>query len=144
LVMSDNNDIVKVGLGVIIEKDGKILIGKRIGSHAPYYSIPGGHLEPGETFEQGAMREIKEETNLDINDPQVIAVTNNLETFEKEKIHYISVILLVKDFNGVPKVMEPDKNESWQWIDPQALPEPHFDGSQYGVNCYLNKKFYCQ
>ena len=48
----------KVGLGVIIvNKDGNILIGKRKGSHAQKYSIPGGHLEIGETFEQGTIRE---------------------------------------------------------------------------------------
>ena len=43
----------KVGVGVIIQNaDGKILIGKRKGSHAPFYSIPGGHLENGESFEE--------------------------------------------------------------------------------------------
>ena len=57
----------RVGLGIIIvNKEGNILIGKRKGSHAQKYSIPGGHLDLGETFEQGAIREIKEETNLDI------------------------------------------------------------------------------
>ncbi len=51
----------KVGIGVIIiRNDGKILIGKRKGSHAPYWSIPGGHLDLGESFEQAAIREIYE------------------------------------------------------------------------------------
>jgi len=142
--MKDNNDIVKVGIGIIIEKNGQILIGKRLGKHAPYYSIPGGHLEPGETFEEGAIREIKEETDLDIINPKVIAITNNLDTYKEESKHYVSVILLAKNFNGQLKVMEPDKNESWQWVDPHDLPEPHFDGSRYGVKCYLHNKFYCQ
>ena len=42
------------------------MVGKRKGSHAQKYSIPGGSLGLGETFEKGAIREIKEETNLDI------------------------------------------------------------------------------
>ncbi|MDP2684597.1 MAG: NUDIX domain-containing protein [bacterium] len=140
--MSTNNGIVKVGLGVIIENNDQILIGKRVGQHAPYYSIPGGTLEPGETFEQGAIREIKEETNLDIVDPEVIAVTNNLETFKKESVHYISIILLVKSFKGELKIMEPDKITKWQWVDPKNLSQPHFDGSSQGVQCYLDKVFY--
>lgn len=140
--MSTNNGIVKVGLGIIIEKNGKILIGQRVGQHAPYYSIPGGSLEPGETFEQGAIREIKEETNLDIVDPEVIAITNNLETFKKESVHYISIILLVKSFSGELKIMEADKITEWQWIDPNNLPQPHFDGSEMGIKCYLDKVFY--
>ena len=55
----------RVGLGIIIvNKDGDILIGKRKGRHAQKFSIPGGHLEMGETFEQGAIREIKEEKGV--------------------------------------------------------------------------------
>lgn len=46
-------DRPKIGVGVIIQNsDDKILIGKRKGSHAPLFSIPGGHLENGETFEE--------------------------------------------------------------------------------------------
>ncbi|HEY3403818.1 MAG TPA: NUDIX domain-containing protein [Ohtaekwangia sp.] len=82
-----------VGVGVIIENnEGKILIGKRKGSHSPFYSIPGGHLESGETFEEAAIKEIEEETGLTIYAPEVIAVTNNLRTYAIEKRHYISVI----------------------------------------------------
>ena len=133
----------KVGLGIIIvNKDGNILIGKRKGSHAKKYSIPGGHLATGETFEQGAIREIKEETDLDILEPKVIAVTNNLETYKEEGKHYISVILLATKYSGELKNMEPEKCENWNWINPKKLPQPHFDASILGVKCYLNKNFY--
>ena len=140
--MTNQNNIAKVGLGVIIIKNNKILVGKRTGSHAQKYSIPGGHLEVGETFEEAAIREIKEETNLDIEDPQVIAITNNLETYRQENVHYISIILLVKEFSGELKIMEPDSCEEWLWVDPHNLPEPHFDASQRGVECYLENLFY--
>ena len=59
-----------VGIGIIIVNEhNQILIGKRKNSHAPYYSIPGGHMEVGETFRQCAIREVKEETNLTIYNP---------------------------------------------------------------------------
>ncbi len=133
----------KVGLGIIIvNKDGNILIGKRKGSHAQKYSIPGGHLDLGETFEQGAIREIKEETDLDILEPKVIAITNNLETFKEEGKHYISIILLVTKYSGELKNMEPEKCEGWNWVNPKELPHPHFDASTLGVKCYLNGSFY--
>ena len=52
---SMNHPRPKVGVGVIIVNDaGKILVGKRKGSFAEFYSIPGGHLEMGETFEEAA------------------------------------------------------------------------------------------
>ena len=140
--MPDTN-IPKVGLGVIIlNKDGKILVGKRKGSHAQKYSIPGGHLELGETFEAGTIRELKEETDLTIEDPVVIAVTNNLETFREEGKHYISVVLLVTHYSGELKNREPEKCEGFSWVDPHELPEPHFDASRLAVECYLKKSVY--
>jgi len=136
-------DIPKVGLGVIIvNPDGKVLVGKRIGSHAQKYSIPGGHLDLGETFEAGAIREIKEETNLSIEDPKVIAVTNNLETYQEEGKHYISVVLLVKKYSGELINTEPNKCEGWAWVDPRNLPQPHFDASRLAIECYLRQSFY--
>lgn len=133
----------RVGLGIIIvNKDGNILIGKRKGSHAQKYSIPGGHLDLGETFEQGAIREIKEETDLNILEPKVIAITNNLETYKEEGKHYISVVLLVTKYSGELKNMEPGKCESWNWVNPKDLPQPHFDASSLSVKCYLKGSFY--
>ncbi|MGL4775402.1 MAG: nucleotide triphosphate diphosphatase NUDT15, partial [Aeromonas veronii] len=57
----------RVGVGVILTNaQGQVLLGKRKGSHAPYWSIPGGHLELGESFESAAIREVAEETGLEI------------------------------------------------------------------------------
>jgi 8-oxo-dGTP diphosphatase len=139
----ERNNMPMVGLGVIIiNEKGQILIGKRKGTHAPYYSIPGGKLETGETFEMGAIREVKEETGLEIRDPKVIAVTNNLETYHEEGIHFISITLLVTDYSGQVKVMEPVKCEEWLWADPENLPSPHFEASSMAITCYLEKRFY--
>jgi len=133
----------KVGLGIIIVNgNGEILIGKRKGSLAQKYSIPGGHLDLGETFEDGAIREIKEETNLNIKQLHVIAITNNLETYREEGKHYVSIVLLVDKYEGDLKLMEPDKCEAWLWVDPKNLPEPHFDASKLGIQCYLKHSFY--
>ncbi|MBU4314977.1 NUDIX domain-containing protein [Patescibacteria group bacterium] len=141
--MRSQNVQPKVGIGVVlVNPDGKVLVGKRKNSHAPYYSIPGGHLECGETFEQCAIREIKEETDIDVLDPKVIAVTNNLETYKQEGKHYISIILLVENVIDTPKLMEPEKCDGWLWVDPNNLPMPHFDASKQGIECYLQKVMY--
>ena len=140
-----------VGLGIIIENGaGEILVAKRAGSHARKYSIPGGGLELGETFEAGAVREVEEEHGITIIDPEVIAVTNNLETYwetyretqGRRGIHVASVILVAKSFEGVPRIMEPDKCEEILWANPQQLPQPHFEASRLGVECYLSGDVY--
>jgi 8-oxo-dGTP diphosphatase len=52
---------------VLVEKDGKYLLAERNKENAKgFWIIPGGGVEFGETTEQAAVREIKEETNLDV------------------------------------------------------------------------------
>lgn len=133
------------GVGVIIqnEKD-EILIGKRRGSHSPYYSIPGGHLENRETFVEAAIKEVLEETGLLIKNPIVICVTNNLKTFKEAKKHYVSINLFVDEFEGQCEVKEPNKCEGWIWCQPDSIPQPHFDACEYAINCFVQDKFYLQ
>ena len=51
------NKQVRVGVGVVIMRNGKILLGERIGSHgANTWATPGGHLEVGESIEACAAR----------------------------------------------------------------------------------------
>jgi ADP-ribose pyrophosphatase YjhB (NUDIX family) len=79
-----------VGVGVIVLRDGLVLLGQRIGSHgAGTWALPGGHLEFGETVEQCAAREVLEETGLDI---EVVArgpYTNDM--FPEEGKHYVTL-----------------------------------------------------
>ncbi|MGL5775257.1 MAG: nucleotide triphosphate diphosphatase NUDT15, partial [Aeromonas veronii] len=132
----------RAGVGVILTNaQGQVLLGKRKGSHAPYWSIPGGHLELGESFESAAIREVAEETGLEIHGPEVVAVTNNLETRRESGLHYISVILHARA-EGVPQLLEPEKCEGWVWCDPRALPEPHFDASRQSIACWLAGRCY--
>ncbi len=57
----------KVGVAAIIIRDGKVLVGRRVGAHGHgTWSFPGGHLEFGEEAEQGIAREVKEETGMDV------------------------------------------------------------------------------
>ncbi len=132
----------KIGIGIIIENEkGELLVGKRKGRF-PYYSIPGGHLEMGETFEEAAIKEVLEETGLVIHEPTVYSVTNNLASFQLTGMHYISVNLYAKSYEGEVQNREPDKCEGWQWLSPNEIPEPHFDASAFAIECYLKENFY--
>jgi len=56
-----------VGVGVIIVKDNKVLLGKRKNAHGEGdWAFPGGHLEMNETWEDCVKREVMEETGIEI------------------------------------------------------------------------------
>ena len=116
----------KVGIGVIILKEKKVLLGKRRNSHgAGTWSFPGGNLEYFESFRRCGLREILEETGLDVRliDEDSIATTNDL--FEEGE-HYITLFLRAAHLQGEPRVMEPDKCERWGWYSWNKFPKPLF------------------
>lgn len=115
----------KVGVGVCIIKNGKVLLGQRFGAHGEgSWSFPGGHLEFGESWEDCAKREVYEETGLKISDPKFITCTNDV--FVSENKHYVTVYMKAVLEKGEPKVLEPDRMVKWEWFDWDNLPEPHF------------------
>lgn len=114
-----------VGVGVFIWKDGKFLMGRRIGKHGKdTWSIPGGYLEYGETFEAAAIRECLEETGLHITNVRFMTATNNL--FPNEKKHTITIFLRAAVLSGEPQVTEPDKYVDLGWFTRDSMPQPLF------------------
>lgn len=115
----------KVGVGVIIRKGDKILFGKRKNSHGDgTWAFPGGHLEFGESIEECAKREVKEETGLILDSFKKVFFTNDI--FAKENKHYVTLFVLADWVEGEPEVREPEKCEKWEWFDWSNLPQPLF------------------
>ena len=125
--MSDEK-VVKVGLGLyILNEKHQILLGLRKSAHGNgTWCPPGGHMEYGESFEEGAVREAREETGLVIAPQDVVlaAVTNDF--FEESGKHYVTLNMITHCFSGEPKIMEPDKCAEWRWFDENNLPANMF------------------
>lgn len=114
-----------VGIGVIIEKQDEILLGKRTGSHGENtWSFPGGHLEFGESFFDCAKREVFEETGLIVQDMKKGIYTNDI--FEEENLHYITIYVHAKYMEGQPQRKEPHKCLEWKWFKKDNLPKNLF------------------
>lgn len=130
----------KIGIGVMIFKDGKLLLGKRKGSHgAGEYSFPGGHLEYMEGFEECAKREVLEEAGIKIKNVR-FQVLGNIKDYAPK--HYVQIGLIADWESGEPKVLEPDKCENWEWYDIDNLPEPIFIPVKYIIESYKTGQNY--
>lgn len=115
----------KVGVAVIVVKDSKILLGRRVNSHGSgTWQFPGGHLEFEESIEDCAKRELFEETNLKIRNIRFGPYTNDI--FNEEQKHYITLFVVAEYDSGVLSVKEPKKCEKWEWFSWSQLPEPKF------------------
>jgi 8-oxo-dGTP diphosphatase len=127
---------LKLGVGVLIERNGKILLGKRCEGWAKgTWTLIGGKLKPNEGYVEGAKREAKEETGLEINDLEVI--TKNEDDIDG--VTYITFGLKPKTVKGEPRVMEPDEIKRWEWFDPKKLPEPMYLPSKKMIEQYYSE-----
>lgn len=114
-----------VGIGVLVHKDGLYLMGRRIGSHGRgTWSVPGGYLEFGESWEDCAAREVLEECGVGIKNTRFLAVVNNV--FRDEGHHSITIFMKSEWQSGEPKTIEQDKFVDVSWFSFDNLPEPLF------------------
>jgi len=138
-----------MGFGVMILKEGKILLGKRhddpekassLMHGEGTWTMPGGKLHFGEQFEEACAREALEETSIKINpsDLTLISVSNDIVP----TAHFLTLGFLCEKFSGEPKVMEPDEITDWQWFFLDKLPEKVFPPSQKVLDNYFAKRIY--
>ena len=120
---------ITVGIGIIVQdKQGRVLLGRHTTEYQQkkdkfydnwQWSTPGGKIDPGETFEDCAIRETKEETNLDIKNPRILTIRNH----KSKTGTWTGVIMHTTQYSGTPKTMEPDKHAEWRWFKLDELPD---------------------
>ncbi len=140
---------VGAGVGVIIIKNGKVLLGHRnidpakadsALNGAGTWTLPGGKLDFGESFEAGAAREVLEETGIVLKKAKVICVNNDMVP----TAHFVTLGVLVEEWEGQPQIREPDEITEWRWFDLNNLPKPMFPPSGKILENYRQEKFYIQ
>ena len=113
-----NRPGVGIGIFAVNNAKTKILIGKRI--KEKLWGLPGGKLEHGEEFIESSIREMKEETNIEIKDESKWSVICSFNCVEKEKhYHWFDIyvrVFLNEDEEAQLFNNEPDKCEKWEWF----------------------------
>lgn len=107
--------IPRIGIGVFVKNEDKVLLQKRCGAHGSgTWSLPGGHLEFNETIVDGAKREAMEEFGIEIENVKVLGITEDI-MLEEQK-HYITIFVDSDLANGEAKIMEPEKTTEMVWV----------------------------
>ncbi|MEZ4807813.1 MAG: NUDIX hydrolase [Flavobacteriales bacterium] len=109
---------------LIPNKNGQILVIRR--GHDPFkgqWCLPGGMVDPGETVGTAGIREVKEETGLDVTIERVVGIYSAPD--RDPRGHYVSITLRAHPVDQVPEVTE--EALQWEWVDPAGSREMAFD-----------------
>ncbi len=94
----------KVVVSGLIERDGKVLLVKEILENGEHWIVPGGKVEFGESLVDAVKREIKEETNLDIEVLRLFDFKEHVNL--KYDYHTVIFFFLAKPLNESIKLPE--------------------------------------
>ena len=126
----------RVGTGVWIRKDGKVLLGERTGKYGTgTWTPPGGHIDMFETMRDCAIRETTEEAGIEIENVRLIATLDNI--WDEMKTHYVTAYFVADWKSGEP-IPRPGEIARWEWFEWNNLPTPLFRPAQIYVDTASN------
>lgn len=116
--------LMTVGCGIILEKDGHILLQHR--KDRDVWGIPGGVMEPGETFEETARRESLEETGLTVGAMKLFGLYSGSEGFAEyqngDQIFSVQIVFYSTDFFG-ELLHETEESHEHRFFSKDTLPK---------------------
>jgi len=140
-------NVARVGVGIILLKNNKVLLGKRNSDPKKAsselhgegtWTLPGGKINFGEKIINCTKRETLEETGIKIKGTRLVSVTDEIVY----DAHFVSLVFLCDDFENEPKIMEPEKITEWKWFPIERLPEPMYIPSKNAINNFKEGKIY--
>ena len=90
-------ETVELTVLCLIEDGNRILLQNRVKKDWQGYALPGGHVEPGESFVDAVIREMKEETGLTIEKPQLCGIK---EWVNEDGTRYVVFLFKTDRFSG--------------------------------------------
>lgn len=117
------SDGPRVGCGVAVLRDGKLLLVRRVRApEAGCWSLPGGKVDLWEGTEAAARREVAEELGIGLGALDLLCVVDLVA--REDGGHWVSPVYLAAAFEGEPARLEPEKHSDLGWFALDALPSP--------------------
>ncbi len=101
--MAEMENAIFTNMCMVYDGAGNILVQNRRNPNWPGITFPGGHVEHGESFSGSVIREVKEETGLDIQRP-VLCGVKQFQT--KEDARYVVLFYKTDRFSGMLRSSE--------------------------------------
>lgn len=119
-------------------KNNKILLSRRFntGWMDGKYSLISGHIDGEETVFKAMVREAFEESGLKINPKDLIPAT---VIHRKSDVEYIDFFFVVKKWQGIPTIKEPNKCDDLSWYSLDQLPNNLLSFIKEALDNYQNK-----
>ncbi len=114
--MEQRTEKVELTVLCLIQDGKRVLLQNRIKEDWKGYTLPGGHVESGESFVDAVKREMREETGLDIINPKLVGI----KQFPIDGGRYIVLLFKVVEFTG--EVISSEEGQM-EWIDRSRLSE---------------------
>ena len=109
---------IKATVGALIESDGKLLLEKR--NHDPFtgfWCIPGGHIDYGESVEKALIREVREETGLQVINYSFFDYYT--EFYDELNWHAVALIFVVYTTGSLK--IQPEEVQELRWFTRQEF-----------------------
>lgn len=112
---------IPVGVHVLVERAGRILLMRRAGTgfFDGLYSLPGGHVEVGESLGRTAVREMREEIGVEIDPADLVRMG---VVHRRSDTNRVDFFLRAKAWAGEPRICEPAKCDALGWFARGDLP----------------------
>ena len=115
--MSRAEQVILTNLCMVYDREGNILVQDRKDPDWPGVTFPGGHVEPGESFVEAVIREVREETGLTIESPRLCG-TKQFQTQQGQR--YVVFFYKTDKFSG--ELRSSEEGEVF-WIPRKDLPQ---------------------
>ena len=104
--MSEKQKVILTNMCMVYDDEGRILVQDRLAKDWPGICFPGGHVDKGESFVESVIREVKEETGLDIECPQICGIKS---WHVKPGVRYVVLFYRTNRFSGELRSSEEGK-----------------------------------